>query len=108
MRVYIDHLKQQEKKASLPVSKYKWIVIETDIFSPKEEILCVMDEAYLSQAQKENPGLITYLLEEIEIMKPVRDELDIIKKIHLLKKEFGGFVKDSKPLWTSPGAKVTT
>ena len=97
-------------------SRYKWVAIAPDLF-PGEEILCVMDEQYLEEAQAQNPGLVTYLLSEVDFLQPVKDEPEILRKIHLLKKEFGGWVrswipptpvKDSKPLWTTGDARVTT
>jgi hypothetical protein len=111
MRAYLRDL---ERKRQAPAvvekpavrSRYKWVVIAPDLF-PGEEILGVMDPKYLEEAQKENPGLVTYLLPETEFLHPIRNEPDILKKIHLMKKEFGGFVtswtpsnavKDLKPL----------
>ena len=110
MRAYLRDLERKRQAATVEPpkirSRYKWIVIAPDLF-PGEEILGVMDPKYLEEAQTKNPGLVTYLLSEIEVLQAVRNEPEILKKIHLLKKEFGGWiigwtppvaVKDLKPL----------
>ncbi len=95
MRAYLRDL---EKKQQVPIpatpkiaSRYKWAVIAPDLL-PGEEILCVMDEKYLEEAQKENPGLVTYLLSEMDALKSCKGDADVIAKIHMMKKTFGGWV----------------
>lgn len=96
MRAYLQDLEKKHQadldQKPMVRSRYKWIVIATDLF-PGEEILGVMDERYLEEAQRENPGLVTYLLSEIDILQPCRNDTDTLKKIHMIKKEFGGWIK---------------
>lgn len=96
MRAYLRDLerKQQAAVAETPKikSRYKWAVIAPDLF-PGEEILCVMDEKYLEEAQKENPGLVTYLISEMDALQSCKNDADIITKIHMMKKTFGGWVR---------------
>ncbi len=96
MRAYLRDLerKQQAVTPETPKAKsrYKWAVIASDLF-PGEHILCVMDEKYLAEAQKENPGLVTYLLSEMDEIKRGRGDNDVITKIHMVKKAFGGWLK---------------
>ena len=70
----------------------KWLVIAPDIF-PGEDIVCVIDPAYLKEAETENPGLVIYTLSEIEALTPFEHNIEFRRKIHLAKKTFGGFVK---------------
>lgn len=70
----------------------KWLVIAPDIF-PGEDIVCVLDPAFLKDAETENPGLVIYTLSEIDALTPFEHDIEFRKKIHLAKKTFGGFVK---------------
>lgn len=70
----------------------KWLVIAPDIF-PGEEIVCVLDPAFLKDAETENPGLVIYTLSEIDALTPFEHDIEFRKKIHLAKKTFGGFVR---------------
>jgi hypothetical protein len=70
----------------------KWLVIAPDIF-PGEEIVCVMDPAFLKDAETENPGLVIYTLSEIDALTPFEQDIEFRRKIHLAKKTFGGFVR---------------
>lgn len=51
-----------------------------------------MDERYLDEARKENPGLVTYLLSEMDTLQGCKGDNEVIAKIHLMKKTFGGWV----------------
>ncbi len=70
----------------------KWLVIAPDIF-PGEEIVCVLDPAFLKEAETENPGLVIYTLSEIDALTPFEHDTEFRRKIHLAKKTFGGFVR---------------
>jgi len=70
----------------------KWLVIAPNIF-PGEDIVCVVDPAYLKEAEIENPGLVIYTLSEIDALTPFEHDVEFRRKIHLAKKTFGGFVK---------------
>lgn len=75
-----------------PVSIYEWVIIETPIF-PGEQVLCVMDPIYLKDARAAHPGLVTYLLSEIDLLGPIRDDHDRLRSIHMVKKKVGGWVR---------------
>ncbi|MBI2068967.1 MAG: hypothetical protein HYT79_00050 [Elusimicrobia bacterium] len=70
----------------------KWAVIESDILGG-EEILYVADPRYLAEAQQEEPSLVTYLLEEVAALADLKDDADALRRIHRIKKEFGGLVR---------------
>lgn len=97
MRAYLRDLERKQQVVVIetpkPKSRYKWAVIAPDLF-PGEHILCVVDEKYLDEAQKENPGLVTYLLSEVEELKRCQGDNDVISKIHMMKKAFGGWVRN--------------
>lgn len=75
-----------------PGAKYQWLVIEPDIL-PGDDILVVLDPTCLADAQKENPGLVTYTLAEINTLIPHEHDIEFRKKIHMAKKTFGGWVR---------------
>jgi hypothetical protein len=80
------------KKAN--ACSFKWAVIEPDLFRG-EDILFVADQDSLREAQEANPGLVTYLADELDLLPPASDT-DALKTIHQLKKRFGG--------WMAPAA----
>ena len=88
----------------------KWLVIAPDIF-PGEEIVCVLDPAYLKDAEVENPGLVIYTLPEIDALTPFEHDIEFRRKIHLAKKTFGGFVRkadlENGMVETVPASAVT-
>ncbi|MCG3204895.1 MAG: hypothetical protein KCHDKBKB_01612 [Elusimicrobia bacterium] len=88
----------------------KWVVIAPDIF-PGEEIVCVIDPAYLKDAEAENPGLVIYTLSEIDALTPFEHDTEFRRKIHLAKKTFGGFVRkadlEKEKVETHPTPAVT-
>lgn len=69
---------------------FKWAVIEPDML-PGEDVLFVSALAHLDEAQAAHPGLVTYLLEEMDLLPPASD-VESLKKVHLLKKKFGGWM----------------
>lgn len=71
---------------------YKYLVIAPDTF-PGEDIVIVMKPEYLADAEKENTGLVTYLLSEIDALIPHEHDIDFRKKVHMAKKTFGGTVR---------------
>ena len=75
---------------------YQWAVIEPDIF-PGEDVLFVIDPACLREARAAHPGLVTYLESEIDLLWPFRDNRDFLKRIHLVKKHLGGWVREMRP-----------
>lgn len=89
-------------KAAAPASTaqtsdtYQWAVIEPDIF-PGEDVLCVLDPACLQEARAAHPGLVTYLISEIDLLWPFRDNKDFLKRIHLVKKHLGGWLREVRP-----------
>lgn len=89
-------------KAAAPASTppasgpYQWAVIEPDML-PGEDVLCVLDPACLQEARAAHPGLVTYLISEIDLLWPFRDNKDFLKRIHLVKKHLGGWVREVRP-----------
>ena len=73
----------------------QWAVIEPDI--PGDDILFVIDPACLREARAAHPGLVTYLPAEIDLLWPFRDNKDFIKRIHLVKKHLGGWLREVRP-----------
>ena len=89
-RAYRESLKPRPAADAKTSSAVRWAVIEPDML-PGEDVLFVMDRAHLQEAQAANPGLVTYLLEEMDLLPPASD-VESLKKIHALKKKFGGWM----------------
>lgn len=75
---------------------FKWAVIEPDLFSG-EDVLFVADADDVAEAQTANPGLVTYLLDELDFLPPASDP-DALKAVHRLKRRFGGWVAPASVL----------
>jgi hypothetical protein len=94
--------RQAPAKAATPASTppasgpYQWAVIEPDLF-PGEDVLFVIDPACLNEARAAHPGLVTYLTSEIDLLWPLRDNKDFIKRIHRVKKHLGGWLREIRP-----------
>ena len=58
-------------------------------------ILCKIKSA-LKYLRKEYPGIVIYFPPEIEELYRLKEDEDAIKKIHLIKKKFGGWIVPSK------------
>jgi len=78
---------------------FKWAVIEPDML-PGEDVLFVSEYDFLKEAQAANPGLVTYLLEEMHYLPPASDA-ESLRKIHMLKKMFGGWMRPLSELAAS-------
>ena len=74
----------------------QWAIFEPDIF-PGEDVLFVIDPTCLREARAAHPGLVTYLPAEIDLLWPFRDNKDFLKRIHLVKKHLGGWLRDVRP-----------
>lgn len=75
----------------------KWIVFESKVLDG-ELVLLVMQKKYLKEARKEHPGKVIYFPPEIEELKRHQDMPDFedyLRKIHLVKKELGGWIVPS-------------
>jgi len=75
---------------------YKWAII-APAYSPSEEILLVIDPACLAEARAENPGMVTWLVSEAELLAPFKDNHDFMRGIHRVKKHLGGWVREVRP-----------
>ena len=78
----------------------KWALIKSALLDG-EQILLVYKMKYLKEAREAHPGLVIYLpleLERLRKLEDVPDYPDLIKKIHMMKKSFGGWIASSKLL----------
>lgn len=89
-RAYRESLKPRPATGAKAPRAVRWAVIEPDML-PGEDVLFVMDRANLQEAQAANPGLVTYLLEEMDLLPPASD-VGSLKMIHALKRKFGGWM----------------
>jgi len=72
-----------------------WYVIESRLLDG-EQILLVTKKKYLKQARKEHPDKVIYFPPEIHELYKHKDQKEFIKKVHLAKKEFKGWIVPSK------------
>ena len=78
----------------------KWTLIESAHLGG-EQILLVHKMKYLKEAREAYPELVTYLPLEVERLRKLEDlpdYPDIIRKIHMIKKSFGGRIDSSELL----------
>lgn len=66
-------------------------------FSPDERILLVADEKRLAQAKAAVPGLVPYLLEEMDLLAVFNSNRKALLNVHLVKKILRGRVRQVKP-----------
>lgn len=74
----------------------QWAIIEPALFIG-EDVLFIIDPTCLREARAAHPGLVTYLTSEIDLLWPFRDNKDFIKRIHLVKKHLGGWLREVRP-----------
>ncbi len=92
----------ETKKTPGPVGRdgEKWTLIESAHLDG-EQILLVNKMKYLKEAREAHPGLVIYLpleLERLRKLEDLPDYPDLIKKIHMMKKSFGGWIASSELL----------
>ncbi|MDD5657474.1 MAG: hypothetical protein PHF00_09510 [Elusimicrobia bacterium] len=75
---------------------YKWAII-APAYSPSEDVLLVIDPACLAEARAENPGMVTWLASEAELLAPFKDNHDFMRGIHRIKKHLGGWLREVRP-----------
>ncbi len=78
----------------------KWTLIESAHLGG-EQILLVHKMKYLKEAQEAYPKLVIYLpleLERLRKLEDLPDYPDLIKKIHMMKKSFGGRIASTELL----------
>ncbi|MFA5138351.1 MAG: hypothetical protein WC728_03880 [Elusimicrobiota bacterium] len=73
---------------------YRWAVIEP-AYAPSEAVLLVIDPACLAEARAENPGLVTYLMSEAELLSPFKNDHEFMRGVHRIKKILGGWVRQA-------------
>jgi hypothetical protein len=71
------------------VTRNGWATV-TLPWTEGEHILIVSDSDSLKVAQEQNPGLVDYLLEEVEILDPRERDFTALRNLHLIKKIIGG------------------
>jgi len=76
----------------------KWIVFRSKVLD--DRFVLVYDKKDLKEAREAHPDKAIYFPPEIEDLISNADDVDHIKAVHLVKKEFGGWIipKDS-PLY---------
>ena len=71
-----------------------WLVIRSHLLD-EEQIVLVLERKQLSKARQANPGKLIYVPLEIEELQRHRDSPDyreLVRKVHLIKKEFDGWI----------------
>ena len=80
-----------DKAADEPVQNKDYYLIESKLLNGETIILCKVKSA-LPYVKKEFPGTVIYFPPEIYELCRLKDDHDAIKKIHLVKKKFGGWI----------------
>lgn len=68
-----------------------WLVITSELLG--EDVLYVRDSKRLEAARTALPGMIAYAADEIDVLYAHRENPDLIRTIHQIKKKFGGRVR---------------
>ena len=84
-----------DKAADEPVQNKDYYLVESKLLGGEVIILCKVKSA-LQYLRKEFPGTVIYFPPEIFELHKLKDDQDAIKKIHLVKKKFGGWIVPSK------------
>ncbi len=72
----------------------KWLVIESRLLD-NEQILFVFEKKHLKEARRAYPSMAIYFPPEIKELHRHKDTPDypqVLKHVHLVKKEFGGWI----------------
>lgn len=75
----------------------RWLVLESRLLDD-EQILVVFEKKHLKEARKAHPGKVIYFPPEIEDLRRHKDAPDYaksLKSIHMVKKQFGGWIVPS-------------
>jgi len=79
------------KSTDDPVQDKDYYLFESQLLDGEVIILCKVKSA-LQYLRKEYPGTVIYFPPEIAELYKLREDEDAIKKIHLVKKRFGGWI----------------
>ena len=82
-------------KGGEPIQNKDYYLVESKLLDGEVIILCKIKSA-LKYLRKEYPGIVIYFPPEIEELYRLKEDEDAIKKIHLIKKKFGGWIVPSK------------
>ena len=74
--------------------KIKWVLLES-LLLDKEQILLVMDTSDLKEARKAYPHTVIYFPPEVQELYPFRNDGELMRKVHEIKKRFRGWVVPS-------------
>ncbi len=72
----------------------KWLIVESRLLD-NEQILVVFEKKHLKEARRAYPSMAIYFPPEIEEIRRYKDTPDypqVLKRVHLVKKEFGGWI----------------
>ena len=83
------------KREEEPVQDKDYYLFESQLLDGEVIILCKVKSA-LKYLRDNYPGIVIYSPLEIEELYKLKDDEDAIKKIHLVKKKFGGWIVPSK------------
>lgn len=79
------------------VTKRGWLE-QAAPFSPDERILIVAGEDRLAEAKAAVPGLVPYLLHELDLLEAFKGNRKALMNVHLVKKILGGRVREVRPV----------
>jgi hypothetical protein len=96
----MERAKSKTPQASIEKSSgndVMWYVIESRVLDG-EKILLVTEKKYLKEARKEHPDKVIYFPPEIRELAKHEGSVwfkDMVKKVHMAKKEFKGWIVPS-------------
>jgi hypothetical protein len=86
-----------KETASAAPQVIKWVVIKSRLLDG-QQVLLVLQKKHLKEARQEHPDKVIYFPPEIKELgrhRGVPGYEDLLRKVHLVKKEFGGWIVPS-------------
>lgn len=95
MCLTIADIDRNRKATTSHPMKLRWIAIKSRLLDG-ETIVIVFNKDALTEVKRKYPNTVIYSLLEIQELLPFRHNKDFIRKVHLVKKEFDGWIIPTK------------
>jgi len=86
---------EEQKNGPEKTQEVEYLLIESKVLDG-EKIVLAFEKKCLRKLREKFPGIVIYFPPEIEELWKHKGDIDSIKKIYLVKKEFNGWILPSK------------